>query len=224
MRACATRNIFLLYISTDYVFSGKPGEAPYAASAPTGPTNLYGQLKLEGEEVVLKESQGSKNAAVLRIPVLYGPVSQSVGHKESATNILMDQVWAAQEKGKIVKMDDWSIRYPTLTTDVGRVCKDICAKFIATETAEEPGAMPRVLQFTAEERFTKYQICELFAEIMGLPLAGLVANKQGNDPNAAVQRPYDCHLSTKELQQLGIDVQCREFRTWWRWWIGAYKK
>ncbi|KAL9060894.1 MAG: hypothetical protein Q9162_000338 [Coniocarpon cinnabarinum] len=223
-KACSARNIFLLYISTDYVFSGKEGQAPYPATAETGPTNLYGELKLAGEEVVVNETAHSRNGAILRVPVLYGPVSDQLGNKESAVNVLMDQLWMAQEKGKIVKMDDWSIRYPTLTSDVGRVCKDVCLKYISTEKQEERLAMPQKLQFTAEERFTKYEICQVFAEILGLPLAGLMAHKQGNDPNAAVQRPYDCHLSTGELQSLGIDVSCQDFRTWWRWRLGAFKK
>ena len=59
---------------------------------------------------------------------------------------------------------------------------------------------------------------------MGLPMGGLVANKQGNDPNASVQRPYDCHLSTKELQKLGVDVHCQDFKAWWRFKVGAFKK
>ena len=42
----------VLYISTDYVFDGtKP---PYKADDEPGPVNLYGQLKLEGEQAVLK--------------------------------------------------------------------------------------------------------------------------------------------------------------------------
>ena len=122
-QACAARNIFLLYISTDYVFPGRQGEAPYLASAKPEPTNLYGELKLAGEKALLQETERSKHGAVLRVPVLYGPCSDKVGSKESAVNVLLEQLWAAQEKGKIIKMDDWSIRYPTLTTDVGRVCK-----------------------------------------------------------------------------------------------------
>lgn len=119
----AARGIFVIYISTDYVFSGAPGQAPYEADAEPGPSNLYGQTKLDGERVVLEEyakagKQGS--AVVLRVPVLYGHAETPA---ESAVNVLMDAVWKAQTEGATIKMDHWSLRYPTNTEDVGRVCQ-----------------------------------------------------------------------------------------------------
>ena len=71
---------------------------------------------------------------------------------------------------------------------------------------------------------TKYEICEIFAEIMGLPLDGMVANTEGNDPNASVQRPYDCHLSTKALKDIGIPIATQDFKGWWRREARAYRK
>jgi S-adenosylmethionine synthetase len=59
---------------------------------------------------------------------------------------------------------------------------------------------------------------------MGLPLEGMKANTEGNDPNASVQRPYDCHLSSKALEELGIDVETMDFRAWWRREVKAYRK
>lgn len=83
---------------------------------------------------------------------------------------------------------------------------------------------PRILQFSSEDRYTKYEICELFAQIMGLPLEGMEGNAQGNDPHASVQRPYDCHLSTKALDDLGIDIATQDFVGWWRLKMRAYRK
>ena len=122
-RLCAQRSILLIYISTDYVFSGKPGEAPYEADAPTGPTNLYGQTKLDGEHAVLDEYKKTGKEGlgiVLRVPVLYGKAETPA---ESAVNILLDTVKKAQEGGPPIKMDHWALRYPTNTEDVARVCQ-----------------------------------------------------------------------------------------------------
>lgn len=119
---CAARDILLIYISTDYVFPGKPGDAPYAADATPKPTNLYGQTKLDGERAVLGVYERANKAGlgvVLRVPVLYGDAEVPA---ESAVNVLMDAVWKAQEPGASIKMDHWSLRYPTNTEDVGRVC------------------------------------------------------------------------------------------------------
>jgi dTDP-4-dehydrorhamnose reductase len=122
---CAKRSILLVYISTDYVFSGKEGEAPYEADHATGPTNLYGQTKLDGEHVVLDayHSAGKDGlGVVLRVPVLYGSAEMP---SESAVNVLMDSVWKAQEQGVNIKMDHWALRYPTNTEDVARVCQGV---------------------------------------------------------------------------------------------------
>ncbi|KAI0205128.1 hypothetical protein F4808DRAFT_410579 [Astrocystis sublimbata] len=123
---CAARDVVLIYISTDYVFPGKPGDAPYAADATPQPTNLYGQTKLDGEHAVLRVfDQESKSGlgVVLRVPVLYGDAEVP---SESAINVLMDSVWKAQEpENAKIQMDHWALRYPTNTEDVGRVCHGI---------------------------------------------------------------------------------------------------
>ncbi|KAI9834549.1 MAG: hypothetical protein M1819_002925 [Sarea resinae] len=230
---CTARRIVLLYISTDYVFPGTPGDAPYAPTAPTAPPNIYGATKREGEIALLEATKAHPGlGVVLRVPVLYGSVSAESGNAESAVNVLVDAVWKAQQQR--VVMDDWAIRYPTNTEDVGRVARDVVALYVDNlddETATRQ--LPPILHFSSEDRYTKYGICELLAaDVLGLPLSpssstasssspseshevGMVANKEGNDPASAVQRPYDCHLDTAVLKDLGIDVSTMSFRDWW---------
>lgn len=222
---CNHHSILLIYISTDYVFAGTPGEAPYAASATTQPTNIYGEMKYAGENSVQPGNDDIRDCGfVLRVPVLYGRCSPRTNYAESAVNCLVDAVYKAQEpinsksdseSKKLVVMDDWAQRYPTATEDVARVCVDLSTKYLDT-SREERKTWPHILQFSAEERMTKYEMCEVLAEILGLPLeGGMVPNKHGNDPHAKVQRPYDTHLSTEELKGIGIDVSCVSFRDWW---------
>lgn len=165
---------------------------------------------------------------VFRVPVLYGPAHSNA---ESAVNVLMDAVLKVQ-RGEGVVMDAWSLRYPTNTEDVGRVLQgglfgggggvilgygltktDVAVRYLEEK---DRAKLPRVLQFSAEDKYTKYEICQLFAEIMGINIDKMEANKEGNDPNASVQRPYDCHLSTKALQSIGIDVSTQSFPGWWK--------
>lgn len=50
-RWAAARDATLVHYSTDYVFDGS-GDQPRAEDAPTGPLNVYGRTKLEGEEAI----------------------------------------------------------------------------------------------------------------------------------------------------------------------------
>jgi len=147
---------------------------------------------------------------VLRVPVLYGEAEKP---SESAVNVLMDAVWKAQKKDASVSMDHWAIRYPTNTEDVGRVCHDIAKLYLSSPS---PSFLPTILQFSSEDAYTKYEICTLFAEIMGLSMSNIKPNTDGNDPNSSVQRPYDCHLSTRKLKELDIPVHTMDFVGWWR--------
>ncbi len=124
--AAAAKGAFLIYISTDYVFPGKLGEAPYEADAETKPPNLYGQTKLDGEKAALAAYDGKAGSAVvLRVPVLYGSAETPT---ESAVNVLLDAVWKSQTEDKKIKMDHWAPRYPTNTEDAGRVCHGMSQK------------------------------------------------------------------------------------------------
>lgn len=212
-KATSSRSIQLLYISTDYVFPGLPGEAPYEVTSTPQPSNLYGQTKLDGERVLLEITGNQGLGVVLRVPVLYGTVDDGIGNKESAINVLMDAVWKAQDKDARVVMDDWAHRYPTNTEDVARVCVDIATKYL--DAGAQRSNLPKILQFSSEDPMTKYQICGTLADIMGLPLQGMVASKEGSGQSGGVQRPYDTRLSNQSLKDLGISTKTMDFTAWW---------
>ncbi len=62
------RGAVLVHYSTDYVFDGRASE-PYGEDAPTGPLNVYGESKLEGERAV---AASGAHALVLRTGWVYG--------------------------------------------------------------------------------------------------------------------------------------------------------
>ncbi|MGE9761899.1 dTDP-4-dehydrorhamnose reductase [Pseudomonas sp. PDM20] len=49
--AAAKSDAWLVHYSTDYVFSGE-GHTPYTETSVTGPRNIYGRTKLDGEEAI----------------------------------------------------------------------------------------------------------------------------------------------------------------------------
>ncbi|KAF1363702.1 NAD(P)-binding protein [Lizonia empirigonia] len=223
--ATLARDIFLIYISTDYVFPGRPGEAPYKVTSEPDPPNIYGRTKLEGERAVIDvatQANARNKAVVLRVPVLYGSCDEP---KESAVNVLMSQLWAAQkltpEDAKI-QIDNYALRFPTNTEDVGRICRDISDYYPSSENAGR--VLPMILQFSSEDQMTKWQIVQTFAEITGLPLDNLAPFKPQDEPSDGTIRPYDCHLDTSELKELGIDVTTVGFKGWWSKELGVFQR
>jgi dTDP-4-dehydrorhamnose reductase len=65
--ACNKSGARLIYISTDYVFSGQKGD--YDEQDEPSPVNYYGFTKLEGESQV---RQHCKNYIIMRTSVIYG--------------------------------------------------------------------------------------------------------------------------------------------------------
>lgn len=68
-RAVAALGIPFVHVSTDYVMDGRKS-SPYTEADQTGPLNVYGQSKLEGENAVLLEHP---DALVLRTSWVYSP-------------------------------------------------------------------------------------------------------------------------------------------------------
>jgi len=188
----------LVYISTDYVFDGT--SPPYTPSSRPNPLQLYGQTKRDGEVAVLAV-EGAQ-ATVFRVPILYGPMSKN---SESAVNILLDIV--QDQTGKTYKMDHYMTRYPTNILDI--------ANFFLRLTALKKH-IPPILHYSGDEPFTKYEMCLIFAKILGLPHKHIVPDAEPPTGNGQT-RPRNAQLYTKETEDLGVEggLGLSLFEEWW---------
>lgn len=164
---------------------------------------------------------------VLRVPLLYGSADKQKGESVSAVHPLIDGLYKAQdlksEAEAKVKVDDYALRYPTCTEDVGRVCVDLATLYMRERDTEPDKRkykqLPRIVQLTGEQKYTKYQMCEALAEILGLPVHGLERWDPRKDDaekgEGHTERPYDSHMDTGALKELGINVNCVDFVAWW---------
>jgi len=78
----------LIHYSTDYVFDGRR-TTPYDEDAPTGPLNVYGASKLEGERAI---AQIGAHAVVLRTSWVYGA---------RGSNFLLTMLRLAKERDEL---------------------------------------------------------------------------------------------------------------------------
>ncbi|KAH7886831.1 hypothetical protein F5I97DRAFT_1058161 [Phlebopus sp. FC_14] len=197
---CRENNATLVYISTDYVFDGT--SPPYYPMSTPHPLQEYGKTKREGELAVLGVE--GADVIILRVPVLYGPAQKN---SDTAVNILLDIV--EDQSGKKYMMDNVAIRYPTNVVD-------IAAFLVRLSESSEPLPPSRVIHFSADETFTKYQMCQVFGKILGLPIDHVTADNRQPTGAEAVTRPLNCQLSTEETTRLFGSLNCSKFEEWWK--------
>ncbi|NLU32709.1 MAG: dTDP-4-dehydrorhamnose reductase [Clostridiaceae bacterium] len=92
---CREIDARMVYISTDYVFPGS-GSNEYEVDDPTGPLNVYGKSKLDGE-LVVKELL--RKYFIVRISWVFGKNGNNfvktmlrIGKERSEVNVVCDQV------------------------------------------------------------------------------------------------------------------------------------
>ena len=169
----------MIYVSTDYVFDGT--SPPYKESDTPNPLNSYGISKLKGEEEV---ELTLSDYIILRVSILYGPVEFL---EESSICVLYKYILDNERR----KMDDYSVRYPTYTSDVAGVMRFLL----------ESGASG-YFHFSGNEAMTKFEMVRQVAHLKGLSSEHIVPEK--NPPENGTIRPISSHLDCSKLNDLGF--------------------
>ena len=146
-RACRTRAVPLVHVSTDYVF---PGDAtvPYEPEHTPDPRTVYGRTKLEGERAVLAEAA---QAWVVRTAWVYGA---------RGSNFVNTMARLEAERDTISVVDD-QLGTPTWSGDLAPALFEL-----ATRVAERAGPDRQVLHCTNEGRASWFDFARaIFAEL-----------------------------------------------------------
>ena len=150
-------NAFLIYVSSDYVFSGEKGL--YTETDAPNPINYYGLTKLEGEKIV---SESSLPWCIVRPSVIFGSVP-SVGKVNFA-------LWVIRKlrTGRELRIFKNQYASPTLNTNLAEMILEIIERRL-TGVYHLAGATP----------INRYEFARLIAETFELDKSLISVDKCG---------------------------------------------
>ena len=111
VRAAMAVNAKLLYVSTDYVFSGE-GDMPFEVNAPMGAKNVYGLSKAQGEEAVRSIMQ---RYFIVRVAWVFG---------KNGNNFVKTMLKLGKERSEVSVVCD-QFGSPTYTPDLAKLLCDM---------------------------------------------------------------------------------------------------
>jgi len=170
-------NSFLVYISTDYVFSGEKG--CYVESDAANPINYYGITKLAAEKIV----QTREEYLIARPSVIYGS-TPAAGKVNFALWLI--ETLRKGEKVKIIT-DQWNT--PTLNTNLAEMTLEAIERKITG-----------VYHLCGASRVSRFEFAQKIAETFGLDRA-LIEAACSSQFSWPAKRPQDSSLDTSKAQR-----------------------
>lgn len=185
---CRARDIELMHVSTDYVFSGEPiiengRPRPYLEGDPCAPQSAYGRTKLQGERFV---EQGCEKYYILRTAWLYGDGGNFV-----------KTMLKLSESNDTLKVVNDQFGSPTSTSDLAEA---ICALLGTGEYG--------LYHATCEGMCSWYDFAKRIFELKGINVKVVPVTSE-EFPSPA-KRPHWSVLENANLKKLGKNV----FRPW----------
>lgn len=191
-QACRDKDIELVHISTDYVFSGEPimengKPRPYTEGDNCTPSTAYGRTKLAGERFV---QEGCDKCYILRTAWLYGD-----GH-----NFVKTMLRIAEQNDTVSVVND-QIGSPTSTVDLAEA---VCALIGSGEYG--------LYHATCEGQCSWYDFAKKIFELKDKAITTLAVTSEEYSRKypAAASRPKWSVLDNVALKRIGKNV----FRCW----------
>ena len=182
-RAAEAVGARLFHVSTDYVFDGSK-RTPYLEDDATGPINVYGQSKLEGEQQVLGgdgERRGDSRHLVLRTSWLFGV------HKPN----FIEKVMADAQRLMELKVVEDQISCATWTLHLAQRIAELATRDVAGILhVAGSGASTRAEQ-------ARYIVGKLGSSVPVKPI-------RWSDLPVPAKRPAYSAMGSQRLAELGI--------------------
>lgn len=179
-KICEKLNCIMLYLSTDYIFSGD-GERPWEPDDEASPLNAYGQSKYDGELALKKYVE---KYFIVRISWVFGI---------NGNNFIKTMLRLGRENGAVKVVDD-QIGSPTYTYDLARLLVDMIE-------SDRYGAY----HATNEGICSWYEFAKEIFRAAGMDNVSVTPVKSGEFPVKA-KRPKNSRMSKEKLVTNGFSL------------------
>lgn len=176
---CKEKNAAIIYISTDYVFSGE-GEKPFEVNDEKSPLSVYGKSKYEGEKAVLSLCE---KHFIVRTSWVFG---------EQDRNFIATMLRLSESRKEINVVAD-QIGSPTYS-------KDLAALLAQMAVTDKYGTY----HGTNEGFCSWYELAKKVFEIKGIPMK--VNPVTSEEYVTAAKRPKNSRMSKKALEDAGFEL------------------
>jgi dTDP-4-dehydrorhamnose reductase len=186
---CLAQNAWLLHFSTDYVFNGS-GERPWKEDDVTGPLNVYGQSKLDGEQ------------AIATIGCDYLIFRTSWVYAAHGNNFLRTMLRLGRQRPQLTIVDD-QFGAPTTAAELAHGAWRVVGKLQET-TQDQPE--PGIYHMTCAGATSWYGFAKaIFACVVDrMPVPEVIAIPSEKYPTPAA-RPRNSTLNCDKLERtMGI--------------------
>ena len=161
--------IYVIHISTDFVFDGRSSR-PYKETDVPNPINVYGKTKLAGERLLM--GSGCRHC-IIRLEWSYGQAGDN----------FVQKIIRAGQKNRQIKVVDDQVGSPTATTESAKAILALLKK-----------RSEGIYHFAAQGFVSRYEMAKFIFEKLQMPV-NILPCKTGDFPSAAV-RPlssrFDC--------------------------------
>lgn len=177
-------NIFLVHVSTDYVFDGK-GYRPYNEDNATNPISAYGKTKLLGEQAILNNPC---HCAIVRTSWLYS---------QYGTNFVKTMLRLGKERQELTVVND-QIGSPTYAPDLAEAIMQIVLQ-------KESVKQTKIYHYSNEGVTSWYDFAKAIMEMGNCPCEVLpIPTEQYPTP---AQRPFYSVLDKQKIKsQFSISI------------------
>ncbi len=175
--ACASRHIFLVHMSSDFVFEGN-SQIPYKTWDKRNPLNYYGECKLKAEDALI---ESACKHAIVRTALIYD-YPQNISR-----NNIFRWIFDSLTDKKSIKLVDDQFRTPTYVDDLAE-------SLIQIAKSQKEG----IWHVCGEEQISVYHFGLRIAEHFHLD-KNLISPVSSSSLQQAARRPAKTYLDIREI-------------------------